>query len=112
VFFDGGSNPSPNDITDVGVLSPYGTAGQGGNAWEWEETDLDLVNNSSSSARGVRGGVWNDYSGFLLSSNRFSYSPSNGFGGIGFRVASIPEPSTLLLGAMATVGLLMRRRLG
>ena len=31
VFEDGGFNPQPNDITDVGVLSPYGTAGQGGN---------------------------------------------------------------------------------
>ena len=31
VFFDGGSNPEPNDITNVGVLSPYGTVGQGGN---------------------------------------------------------------------------------
>ncbi|MCI0333040.1 MAG: SUMF1/EgtB/PvdO family nonheme iron enzyme, partial [Planctomycetes bacterium] len=33
-----------NDITNVGVLSPYGTAGQGGNVWEWEETEFDLVN--------------------------------------------------------------------
>jgi len=58
VFSDGGFNPAPNDITDVGVLSPYGTAGQGGNVFEWEETDFDLVNDSSSSARGVRGGYW------------------------------------------------------
>ena len=36
--------------------------GQGGNVYEWEETDFDLVNGptDSSSARGVRGGLWFD----------------------------------------------------
>ena len=28
----------------AGGLSPYGTMGQGGNVFEWEETDFDLVN--------------------------------------------------------------------
>ncbi len=37
----------PADITQAGGLSPYGTMGQGGNVWEWEETDLDLVNDST-----------------------------------------------------------------
>ncbi len=110
VFFDGGSNSAPNDITDVGVLSPYGTAGQGGNVWEWEETDFDLVNNSSSPGRGVRGGSWYRNSGVLLSSSRDVNSPTDGESGIGFRVASVPEPSGLLLGALASLGLLMRRR--
>ncbi|MFV1969187.1 MAG: formylglycine-generating enzyme family protein [Pirellulaceae bacterium] len=110
VFFDGGLNHQPNDITDVGVLSPYGTAGQGGNVWEWEETDLDLVNGSGSSARGVRGGYWDLNSIILLSSFRGSVLPSIEDRYIGFRVASIPEPSTALLGALATVGLLMWRR--
>lgn len=40
VFFDGASNSQPNDIINVGLLSPYGTAGQGGNVFEWEETDV------------------------------------------------------------------------
>jgi sulfatase modifying factor 1 len=100
----------PADITQAGGLSPYGTMGQGGNVWEWEETDFDLVNDSSSSARGVRGGYWNNHSSILLSSNRLDSNPSNEDLNVGFRVASIPEPSSLLLGAMATVGLLMRRR--
>jgi len=110
VFFDGGFNPAPNDITDVGVLSPYGTAGQGGNVFEWEETDFDLVNDSSSSLRGVRGGSWFIGTSFdLLSSVRDGVNPTS-TGLIGFRVASIPEPSSLLLGALASLGLLMRRR--
>jgi hypothetical protein len=29
VFLDGGANPEPNDIGNVGLFSPYGTAGQG-----------------------------------------------------------------------------------
>ena len=36
----------PADITLAGGLSPYGTMGQGGNVYEWEETDFDLVNDS------------------------------------------------------------------
>ena len=55
-----------HDITLAGGLSPYGTMGQGGNVYEWEETDFDLVNDSSSSARGVRGGGWGNSSSRLL----------------------------------------------
>ena len=39
-----GQSPGPADITLAGGLSPYGTMGQGGNVYEWEETDFDLVN--------------------------------------------------------------------
>ena len=100
----------PADITLVGGLSPYGTAGQGGNVFEWEETDFDLVNDSTSSARGVNGGGWNVNSGSLLSLLRFSSNPASGSFDVGFRVASIPEPSTALLGALASVGVLLWRR--
>ncbi|MCG8448092.1 MAG: SUMF1/EgtB/PvdO family nonheme iron enzyme, partial [Pirellulales bacterium] len=50
----------PADITQAGGLSPYSTMGQGGNVWEWEETDGDLVNDSISNSgiRGRRGGSW------------------------------------------------------
>jgi len=42
----------------------------------------------------------------LSSSIRTDYSASIGFFNVGFRVASVPEPSTLLLGAMAGMGLI------
>lgn len=101
----------PNDVTDVGVLSPYGTAGQGGNVWEWEETEFDLVNDSSLSARGVRGGNWLSFDFALRSTNRTSLTPIFQDGNsVGFRVASIPEPCSLLLGVMASIGFVMRRR--
>ena len=96
----------PADITLAGGLSPYGTMGQGGNVFEWEETDFDLVNDSSSSARGRRGGEWGGSFGFLSSSNRGSGSPAGVSSVIGFRVASIPEPSTLAMAAIAIVAVL------
>ncbi|TWU28367.1 SUMF1/EgtB/PvdO family nonheme iron enzyme [Bythopirellula polymerisocia] len=112
VFFDGGSNPQPNDITDVGVLSPYGTAGQGGNVHEWEETDLDLVNDSALSARGLRGGDYVNVSSSLKSLDRNNNLPTTETSNGGFRVAriAIPEPSSLLLGVLAAVGFVFRRR--
>lgn len=56
LFNDGATNPDPNAITNVGLLSPYGIAGQGGNVTEWEETAFDRQNSSPLSGRGVRGG--------------------------------------------------------
>ncbi len=109
VFDDGGSNPQPNDITDVGVLSPYGTAGQGGNVFELEETEVDLVNDSSSSVRGIRGGSWNSGPPALLSSVRLTIDPSSENSIVGFRVASVPEPSSLALASMAVFSLLFVR---
>ena len=112
VFFDGGSNLEPNDITDVGLLSPYGTAGQGANVWEWEETDSDLLNDLSSIGRGSRGGDWYSNSDDLLPLYRNNNPAELGSDNIGFRVASvIPEPSTLLLCAMTGLGLLLPRRM-
>jgi hypothetical protein len=115
VFADGASNSQPNDITNVGLLSPYGTAGQGGNVYEWEETDFDLVNGPtvSTAGRGIRGGVWLGSSGFLSSLVTLdsTYSPSIEFGDVGFRVATnVPEPSTLLLLCFGSLAGLWRRR--
>jgi len=92
----------PADIMEAGGLSPFGTMGQGGNVWEWEETELDLLNDMVSSSRGVRGSGWSGVSSGLSSSFRFSGVPSVGDNDVGFRVASlssdaavVPEPSSL-----------------
>jgi MYXO-CTERM domain-containing protein len=107
------SATGPADITLAGGLSPYGTMGQGGNVVHWEETDLDRVNDSSSSNRGIRGGDWNlDSDGFFFLSSSFRHGliPTYGSSRVGFRVASIPEPSTMLMGALGAAGLLVWRR--
>ena len=85
--------------------SPYGTFDQGGNVHEWNETVL-----FSSSQRGVRGGTFFDGLSSLLTSVRSSGDPTFEYYLIGFRVASIPEPSSLLLGVVASLGMLVRRR--
>lgn len=87
----------PADVTQAGGLSPFGTMGQNGNTWEWMESALDGVNNLTNESRGIRGGTWDDTEGSLRSSIRNYGDPTYGSNGIGFRVASIPEPSTIIL---------------
>ncbi|MFM7930361.1 MAG: SUMF1/EgtB/PvdO family nonheme iron enzyme, partial [Pirellula sp.] len=63
----------PADVTQAGGLSPYGVMGLGGNAFEWEESSVNLANSSGSSNRGVRGGCWLNDAFFLNSSYRIDY---------------------------------------
>lgn len=100
----------PADITNAGGLSSYGTMGQGGNVWEWNETAYDGTNNTAGENRELRGGCWNDISVNLVASNRYSFNPTSEFYNSGFRVASVPEPSTGLLVLLGLSGLLLRRR--
>jgi formylglycine-generating enzyme required for sulfatase activity len=100
----------PADINQTGGRSPYGTMGQGGNAWEWEETEFDLINDLSDSPRGVRGGGWYFTTSHLGARSRDVDFPSLEYHNIGFRVASIPEPSTALLGVFAAGWLMVWRR--
>jgi formylglycine-generating enzyme len=112
VFYEGGNLQGPNDITNVGLFSPYGTAGQGGNVEEWEETENDLVNDSPSSLRDLRGGEWGLGDWSLTKSERGRTAASNSASSWGFRVASavVPEPSTIFLAVVAFAALPIRRR--
>jgi formylglycine-generating enzyme len=94
----------PADIMLAGGASPFGTVAQAGNVWEWEETAVDLVNDSPQENRGFRGDNWSlvsgDYSSLSSSFRYFIQPPGNSIGDTGFRVASvIPEPSSALLSA-------------
>ncbi len=113
VFFDGGANPEPNIITNVGVFTPFGTTGQGGNVREWEETAFDRINDEANEQRRTPGGSRNDSSNLMAASNTLiGVAPQFEGDFIGFRVASIiPEPSTLLLlgiGLLRLLGLRIR----
>jgi hypothetical protein len=123
VYEQTSAGQGPADITQAGGLSPYATMGQGGNVWEWEETELDLVNDDGSSVRGVRGGFFVAEAPALLSTERSSglgdiLGGGGSLGGahegnnVGFRVASVPEPSTLALfaGGLLLAGLVACQR--
>ena len=78
--------------------------------WEWNETAYDGTNNTAGENRDLRGGSWNNNSGILDASSRFDIVPSNVSTDFGFRVASVPEPSTGLLVLLGLSGLLLKRR--
>ena len=105
-----GGRSGPADITSAGGLSPWGTMGQGGNVWEWNETAYDGVNNTAGESRELRGGSWYFNSSGLGASSRYSYNPPYETFDFGFRIASVPEPSTGLLVLLGLSGLLLRRR--
>lgn len=86
--------PAPAAVTSAGGLSPFGTMGQSGNLWEWNETAWDGFNDSVSDTRSVRGGNWISTQNSLLSWSRDGQPPASEYDGIGFRVASVPEAST------------------
>jgi len=105
-------NSLDGNVTTVGSAGPlsesfYGTSDQGGNVWEWNEAFI------RPSYRGLRGGSWANPASILQSSVQGSNSPSLEDPFVGFRVAAIPEPSSLALstrGLMAFTGVAWRRR--
>ena len=103
------ANFSSSQTKDVGYYSSdpsfYGTFDQGGNVWEWN----DAVVNSN---RLLRGGSWYDTSGSMASSIRNPISPTTegGYANVGFRVASVPEPSGLVLTMLIGAGFVCHRR--
>lgn len=104
VFSDGHDQGHPNDVDIAGVLSPYGTMGQGGNVWEWNETAIGV-----ESTRGLRGGGWGGGYGLLRASNGYGLASVTEFPDIGFRVASVsapvPEPSSFAVWSLIGLSL-------
>jgi formylglycine-generating enzyme required for sulfatase activity len=107
----------PASVYAAGGLSSYGTMGQGGNLFGWQESAQDGVNNSANEPRGALNGLWYGSADFLRSSFRYSFGPDLGNNAaLGFRVASvaevgsIPEPSTYALCGLGLVGLVIAYR--
>ena len=104
VFDDGYDQNHPNYVDNAGHLSPYGTMGQGGNVWEWNEA-------ISGSYRGLRGGSFYRYDGYLHASYWGSYySPADEVYDLGFRVSEVPEPGTMAILLLGGIGILRRRK--
>jgi formylglycine-generating enzyme required for sulfatase activity len=90
-----------------GTTSPYGAYDMGGNVSQWNEA---LINGSY---RAFRGGAFDgsDIDAIqLLSSTRIYGNPTVEFDDVGFRVASIPEPSTIVLAVLGMVALLVSKK--
>ena len=96
-----------NNLTDVGAYSgttsPSGAFDMAGNVFQWNEALIVL-------SRGLRGGSFNIIPTFLQSSQGGGNHPTVTNNNIGFRVASIPEPSTFALAAIGFMALAWRLR--
>ena len=104
-------NGQEGNVTTVGSAgalaeSYFGTADQGGNVLEWNDAVI------SGSSRGLRGGSYSSDGDDLRASPSISSygGPSGESYHIGFRVASVPEPSSLLLTMLAGGVMLARRK--
>lgn len=95
------SGAQPWDVGD-GTMEQNGTFDMMGNVWEWNETYI-------GSGRGIRGDSYGySLDGALRSSYRRYGTPFTEFLDVGFRVASVPEPCSLVL--LGLGGLMLRRR--
>ena len=108
---DGTNGSFDYPLTDVGSYrlssSSYGTFDQGGNVFEWNDNRITTLN------RGRRGGAYFSRSEYLSAAGHPAFFESSlsyiETSDIGFRVASIPEPTTYAL-ALAALCLAMNRR--
>lgn len=99
----------PSSVYLAGGLSPYGVMGMGGNVWEFEESDMWASWNPGLNT--VRGGNWLWSALGMKSTYRDqAFGRSNAQESVGFRVASVPEPSTVMLGALGVLVVLRRIR--
>jgi hypothetical protein len=112
VFDDGYDQGQSNAVINAGSsASAYGTYGQGGNVSEWNESAYYSFDGPTDNYRTIRGGdcFYTEYP--LRSSVRDFSLASGGAGiGIGFRVASVPEPSAVLLMVSGVGAMLFKSR--
>ena len=97
-----------NYLTAVGSFSGsasyYGTYDQSGDVYNWEATTV------GSQYPVIRGGGWGDPGTLYVSSSFWSSTdPTDGNVGIGFRVASVPEPNSIMLMLAGVAGLALMR---
>lgn len=116
-YFDGdyvgsgnGSFPTSNALTDGGAYglnsaSAYGTNDQSGNVREWTDAVV-------GSGRVLRGGSYASTPDRLTSGYYEEITPTGSGSTIGFRVASVQEPSSIVFTLLTSGTLLLRRKRG
>jgi sulfatase modifying factor 1 len=102
-----GTTLQNGNVTTVGSAAAnnyFGTFDQGGNVREWNDAVID------GSSRGLRGASFNAFEINLSASFRVDTGPSDESNGLGFRVASVPEPTSMVLTMLASGVMLIRRK--
>jgi hypothetical protein len=83
---------------------PYGTFDQGGNEWEWSEAKF------GNAYYGLHGSSFHTYITGLKADNVTYESPTAAFTSYGFRIAEVPEPTSLCLVVVAAAMRQPRKR--
>lgn len=113
-YYDSGYAVGPPDyIWDVGfgAEEQNGTFDMNGNVWEWNESAWDGTLDNMAESRVIRGGAFNSHENTLRSFFRYNSNPTFEDDSLGFRVAAIPEPSSIaMVGVVSGLGLFIRRK--
>jgi formylglycine-generating enzyme required for sulfatase activity len=114
-YSDNGYATNPPGPWNVGSGSQElnGTYDMMGNDWEWMESPWSSGDYGASSWRGLRGFGWADFASDLAASSRDNGTPTEEYEYTGFRVASVPEPGSIVLlgvGAISLLAYVWRRR--
>lgn len=92
-------SPNQNYLTDVGAYtasaSAYGTFDQNGDVFQWSDSHF------FASSPTFWGGSWGTNSQTIIAGYWGSDRPTIEDPGLGFRVATVPEPSTIALAVIA-----------
>jgi sulfatase modifying factor 1 len=109
-----GPYAEPAEITQAGGLSPWGTMAQGGNIWEITESSFDGTNNDIEEQRIKFGSSYVDDNVVHMSSagQYIDSSIVMESRNVGFRIAMVPEPSSLSLLLAGGAVLMAGRRRG
>jgi len=88
-----------------------GTYDMMGNVWEWMESPYTSGDYGIDSLRGLRGDCFYSADDYHLSSSwRYTAPPYDEYGYYGFRVASVPEPCSMVLLCLGGLALMRKRR--
>ncbi len=113
-YYDGqfATDPSGPWNAGSGRQELNGTYEMMGNVWEWIESPWTSGDYDADAPHGLRGACWYNVSGFLASSDPgYAVYPTYDCYEVGFRVASVPEPSSLaMLAGIALTALLYNWR--